>query len=162
MHMLRSDSPIFKSFGEVYFSTVKPKIIKAWHLHKEATLNYACIKGEVNLVLYDDRENSRTRGKYKSIILSPKEYSLITIPPLIWNGFKGLDKQESIIANCLTCHIMKEKWLDEIILINIFLMVGNKKKLLIIGYSSFFKRKTLPSLKKINNLNIVFAPSQIN
>lgn len=101
MHMLRSDSPVFKSFGEVYFSTVKPKIIKAWHLHKEATLNYACIKGEVNLVLYDDRENSRTRGKYKSIILSPKEYSLITIPPLIWNGFKGLDKQESIIANCL-------------------------------------------------------------
>ena len=51
-----------------------------------------CIKGE-DLVLYDDRENSRTRGKYKSIILSPKEYSLITIPPLIWNGFKGLDKQ---------------------------------------------------------------------
>ena len=69
-------------------------------MHKN-TLNYACIKGEVNLVLYDDRENSRTRGKYKSIILSPKEYSLITIPPLIWNGFKGLDKQESIIANCL-------------------------------------------------------------
>ncbi len=101
MHMLRSDSPVFKSFGEVYFSTVKPKIIKAWHLHKEATLNYACIKGKVNLVLYDDRESSRTRGKYKSIILSPKEYSLITIPPLIWNGFKGLDKQESIIANCL-------------------------------------------------------------
>ncbi len=101
MHMLRSDSPIFKSFGEIYFSTINPKIIKAWHLHKEATLNYACIKGEVNLVLYDDRENSRTRGKYESIILSPKKYSLITIPPFIWNGFKGLDKEESIIANCL-------------------------------------------------------------
>ena len=96
--MLRSDSPIFKSFGEIYFSTINPKIIKAWHLHKEATLNYACIKGEVNLVLYDDRENSRTRGKYESIILSPKKYSLITIPPFIWNGFKGLDKEESIIA----------------------------------------------------------------
>ena len=101
MHMLRSDSPIFKSFGEIYFSTINPKIIKAWHLHKEATLNYACIKGEINLVLYDDRENSRTRGKYESIILSPKKYSLITIPPFIWNGFKGLDKEESIIANCL-------------------------------------------------------------
>ena len=44
---------------------------------------------------------------------------------------------------------MKEKWLDEIILINILLMVGNKKKrLLVIGYSSFFKRRLLPSLKK--------------
>ena len=25
MHMLRSDSPVFKSFGEVYFSTVKQR-----------------------------------------------------------------------------------------------------------------------------------------
>ena len=39
MHMLRRDSTIFKSFGEIYFSTVNPEIIKAWHLHKEATLN---------------------------------------------------------------------------------------------------------------------------
>ena len=27
---------------------------------------------------------------------------MVTIPPLIWNGFKGIDKQESIIANCMT------------------------------------------------------------
>ena len=45
MHMLRRDSNVFKSFGEIYFSTVNPKFIKAWHKHKEATLNYACIKG---------------------------------------------------------------------------------------------------------------------
>ena len=102
MHMLRTDSPNFKSFGEIYFSTVNPKIIKAWHLHKEATLNYVCIKGEVNLVLYDDREKSATCGEYQSLILSPKNYFLVTIPPFIWNGFKGLDTSESIIANCLT------------------------------------------------------------
>ena len=27
--------------------------------------------------------------------------NLVTIPNNIWNGFKGLDKDESIIANCL-------------------------------------------------------------
>ena len=46
MHMLRSDSDVFTSFGEIYFSTINPKFIKAWHKHKEATLftciNYPC------------------------------------------------------------------------------------------------------------------------
>ena len=101
MHMLRTDSPNFKSFGEIYFSTVNPKIIKAWHLHKEATLNYVCIRGKVELSLFDDREQSKTKGKYQKIILSPDNYFLVTIPPFIWNGFKGLYQEESIIANCL-------------------------------------------------------------
>ena len=101
MHMLRADSPNFKSFGEIYFSTVNPKIIKAWHLHKEATLNYVCIRGKVELGLFDDREQSKTKGKYQKIILSPDNYFLVTIPPFIWNGFKGLYQEESIIANCL-------------------------------------------------------------
>ena len=60
MHMLRRDSNVFKSFGEIYFSTVNPKFIKAWHKHKEATLNYACIKGKVKFVLFDDRKGSET------------------------------------------------------------------------------------------------------
>ena len=30
-----------------------------------------------------------------------KNYNLITIPPNIWNGFKGCNDQFSIIANCL-------------------------------------------------------------
>ena len=102
MHMLRKDSDVFKSFGEIYFSTVKPKFIKAWHKHKEATLNYVCVKGEVKLVLFDDREGSPTKGEYQELILSPKNYFLVTIPPNIWNGFKGIDKSESIITNCLT------------------------------------------------------------
>ena len=102
MHMLRSDSKIFKKFGEIYFSTVNPGFVKAWHLHKEATLNYVCIKGKAKLVLYDDRKESRTNGKYQELIVSPEDYFLTTIPPFIWNGFKGLDKTETIIANCIS------------------------------------------------------------
>lgn len=101
MHMLRNDSPIFKSFGEIYFSTINENSIKAWHLHKKSTLNYVCISGKVKLVLFDDRENSVTKGKIEEINLSPKDYFLVTIPPNIWNGFKGLEKPNSIIANCL-------------------------------------------------------------
>ena len=101
MHMLRNDSNVFKRFGEIYFSTIFIDKIKAWHLHKEATLNYACIFGKVKLVLFDERKDSNTYGKYQEILLSLDNYSLISIPPNIWNGFKGLNKEHSIIANCL-------------------------------------------------------------
>tara|TARA_B110000977_G_scaffold169100_1_gene218762 strand:- start:3864 stop:4307 length:444 start_codon:yes stop_codon:yes gene_type:complete len=102
MHMLRSDSDVFQKFGEIYFSTIFKDSIKAWHLHKEATLNYACIFGKVKLVLFDDRTESTTYGLYQELYLSLDSYSLITIPPNIWNGFKGLNDNHSIIANCLT------------------------------------------------------------
>lgn len=101
MHMLRNDSKIFDKFGEIYFSTIFKDKIKAWHLHKEATLNYACVYGEVQLVLFDERKGSSTFGEYQELLLSLKNYSLITIPPNIWNGFKGLSDKFSIIANCL-------------------------------------------------------------
>lgn len=101
MHMLRNDSEIFKKFGEIYFSTINPNAIKAWHLHKEATLNYVCILGKAKLVLYDDREESSTKGQYQELIISPEDYFLTTIPPLVWNGFKSEHSSESIIANCL-------------------------------------------------------------
>jgi len=101
MHMMRSDSKIFKEFGEIYFSTIFNNKIKAWHLHKEATLNYACVYGKVKLVLFDERKHSETYGVYQELFLSIENYSLITIPPNIWNGFKGLNKGHSIVANCL-------------------------------------------------------------
>ena len=34
LHMLRRDWAIFEDFGEVYFSTVKFGVIKAWKRHK--------------------------------------------------------------------------------------------------------------------------------
>lgn len=102
MHMLRSDAPHFKQFGEIYFSCVHPGAIKGWHIHKKMTLNYAVIVGKIKLVLYDDRENSPTRYELMEIFTGPENYELIAIPPLVWNGVKGVAEITSIIANCAT------------------------------------------------------------
>ena len=102
MHMLREESSIFSRFGEIYFSCTNPGAIKAWHLHKQMTLNYAVIYGEIKCVLYDDRPNSKTRGCVEEYFLSPENYCLVTVPPLIWNGFKGIGQKVSIVANCAT------------------------------------------------------------
>ena len=59
MHMLRQDSSAFSSFGEIYFSCTYPDAIKAWHLHKRMTLNYAAIYGEIKLSLIHISEPTR-------------------------------------------------------------------------------------------------------
>ena len=101
-HMLRRTDPHFIEFGEIYFSTVYQGVVKGWHRHREMTLNYACISGRVKLVLYDDREGSTTRGELMEIFLVPDNYSLVIIPPEVWNGFKGMSPEPAIIANCCT------------------------------------------------------------
>lgn len=102
MHMLRCDDPIYEKFGEIYFSTVYPNVVKGWHGHKKMTLNYAVIKGMIKLVLYDDRKDSSTKGEIMEIFIGDNNYSLVTIPPKVWNGFKGIGTEEAIVANCST------------------------------------------------------------
>jgi len=102
MHMLREDSPVFYRFGEIYFSCTHPGVVKAWHLHKEMTLNYAVIYGEIKFVLFDDRPESPTCGKVQELFISPENYMLVTVPPMIWNGFKSVGTTSSIVANCST------------------------------------------------------------
>jgi len=102
MHMLRKDSPVFSEFGEIYFSCTYPGVVKAWHLHKKMTLNYAAIHGTIKCVLFDNRPDSTTFNCVEEYFLSPENYILLTIPPLVWNGWKGIGSETSIVANCAT------------------------------------------------------------
>jgi len=102
MHMLRCDAKHFDHFAEIYFSTVYPGAIKAWHLHKLMTLNYAVVSGMIKFVLYDDREGSPTRGRLQELFIGESNYCLVTVPPLVWNGFKGIGDKMAIVANCTT------------------------------------------------------------
>ena len=101
-HMLRADSEGFERFGEIYFSMVYPGAIKAWHLHREMTLNYAVPVGMVKLVCYDDRDGSPTNGNVVELHTGELDYTLVTIPPLVWNGFKGEGTTPALVANCAT------------------------------------------------------------
>jgi dTDP-4-dehydrorhamnose 3,5-epimerase len=102
MHMLKRTDAHFLEFGEIYFSTVYPGVVKGWHRHREMTLNYACIHGRIKLVLYDERVDSPTWGEVMELFLGPDDYSLVQIPPGVWNGFKGMGAERAIVANCST------------------------------------------------------------
>ena len=100
MHMMRSESQGFAGFGEVYFSCIYPGVIKAWHIHTRMVLNYAVPIGRIKLALYDSREDSPTAGQTQTIFLGPDNYCRVTIPAMIWNGFKGIGAEMAVVANC--------------------------------------------------------------
>jgi dTDP-4-dehydrorhamnose 3,5-epimerase len=100
LRMIDYKSAAFAGFGELYFSCVYPKKVKAWHLHKVMTLNYAVPIGKIKLVLYDPRLDSPTYGKTQELIMGEEDYFLVTVPPFIWNGFRGEGDEMSLVANC--------------------------------------------------------------
>jgi dTDP-4-dehydrorhamnose 3,5-epimerase len=101
-HMLRCDDPHFEGFGEIYFSTIWPGAIKGWHVHDRMTLNYAVPVGMIKFVCYDGRDDSPTHGNLVELFLGEQNYALVTVPPGVWNGFKGYGDRAAIDANCAT------------------------------------------------------------
>jgi len=101
-HMMKCTDPHFRQFGEIYFSQIFPNAVKAWHVHRKMELNYAVIAGNIKLVLYDDRQDSRTYKQLQEIFMGEDNYVLVTVPPHVINGFKAIGNQKAIVANCAT------------------------------------------------------------
>lgn len=100
VHMLKATDPEFERFGEIYFSFVYPGVIKGWHLHREMVIHYAVPVGQIKLVLFDDREGSKTRGELMEIFLGQDAHALVKVPVQVWNGFKGVGTVPAVVANC--------------------------------------------------------------
>lgn len=101
LHMLRSDAPEFTRFGECYFSEVLPGAIKAWKRHRIQTQNLVVPVGRIRIVIYDDREESPTRGKLQELELGrPDAYLRLQIPPGLWYGFACISEGPALLANC--------------------------------------------------------------
>ena len=116
LHGMKSTDQGYSGFGEAYFSTVESGAIKGWKRHHLMTLNLMVPVGAIRFVIYDDRQNSPSTNKFQQILLSRSEnYSRLTIPPMVWLGFQGREKNTNIswlprsawslrrIVNCRIC-----------------------------------------------------------
>ncbi len=102
MHMLKNTDPHFEQFGEIYFSTAYPGVIKGWHEHTKQVQFYAVIKGMIKLVLYDNRPKSPTYKELMELHIGDENYQLVRIPTGVINGYKNIGIDTVILANCST------------------------------------------------------------
>ena len=53
--------------------------------------------GKIKFVLFDNREGSN--NQFQEIIISRDNYCRLTVPPMVWVGFKGLSETGSMLLN---------------------------------------------------------------
>ena len=94
LHALKASDSEFHGFKEAYFSTIKKNKIKAWKRHLLMTMNLIIPIGRVQFNFYDNKKNL-----LKNTIVGEDNYCRITVPPMIWFGFKGLSSHTSYILN---------------------------------------------------------------
>ena len=93
-HALKASESEYYGFKEAYFSTIKNNKIKAWKRHHKMTMNLIVPIGKVQFVFYDENKNL-----LKNLMIGEENYSRITVPPMIWFGFKGVSLNTSYILN---------------------------------------------------------------
>lgn len=102
IEILRADDACFSKFGQVYVTTAMPGVVKGWHFHKRQTDYFACVAGMIKLVLYDRRPKSTTHGEIDEFLIGMYNPQLVTVPPYVLHGFKGVSETEAVVVNVPT------------------------------------------------------------
>jgi dTDP-4-dehydrorhamnose 3,5-epimerase len=102
MELLRNDDSMLQKFGQVYVTTCYPGVVKAWHYHKKQDDNFVVIKGMAKVVLYDDRQDSPTKGLVNEFFAGEDNPLLIHIPRLVIHGFKAYGSEPAYVVNTVS------------------------------------------------------------
>jgi dTDP-4-dehydrorhamnose 3,5-epimerase len=102
MEMLRCDDPMFEKLGQVYITTCYPGVVKAWHYHRNQSDNMVVVKGMAKVALYDQREDSPTRGLVNEFFIGEDNPMIIHIPEMVLHGFKAYGSEPAYVVNTVT------------------------------------------------------------
>jgi dTDP-4-dehydrorhamnose 3,5-epimerase len=82
-----------------YVFTLRPGMVKGWGLHLEHEDRYFILYGDLQVVLYDDRQDSPTRGLVATVYLSEFRRQLMNIPPGIWHANRNVGNRDVTVIN---------------------------------------------------------------
>lgn len=83
----------------VYLFTVRPGWVKGWGMHLRHEDRYCLLSGEMEVVLYDDREASPTRGLVSKVDLSHFRRRLMSIPAGVWHADHNVGSVDCVVVN---------------------------------------------------------------
>ena len=83
----------------VYSFTIRPGKVKGWGMHKLHEDRYFVLSGEMEVVLYDARADSPTRGTVSRVVLSHYDRRLMNIPAGVWHATRNLGQSDVVVVN---------------------------------------------------------------
>jgi dTDP-4-dehydrorhamnose 3,5-epimerase len=85
-----------------YCFTLRPGYVKGWNLHKMHEDRYCLLFGEMELVLYDPRPDSKTHGEICRISLSAHHRRIVNVPRNVWHADHNIGTTDAVVVNCPT------------------------------------------------------------
>ena len=82
-----------------YFMTVRPGVVKGWAMHETHEDRYFVMSGDLEVVLYDARDDSPTKGLVSKIYFTPHRRRLMNVPVGVWHAVRNIGTQEAVIVN---------------------------------------------------------------
>ena len=101
VEIFRDDWELYDPAPEMsYYSLSYPGIIRAWHKHVEGQIDhFVCPQGRIKVGIYDDRDDSPTKGELNTFIIGEHNQQAIRIPGDCWHGFKVVGDEQAMLIN---------------------------------------------------------------
>ncbi|MGF1655353.1 MAG: cupin domain-containing protein [Verrucomicrobiales bacterium] len=81
---------------------------KGWAIHMDHDDRYLVFRGEVEMCLYDEREDSPTKGLLSVFTLSEKNRQMLIIPRGVWHATENIGTEEAFFVNLPTAPYVYE------------------------------------------------------
>ena len=91
-----------EKIAQINYTETYPGIIKAFHWHKFQFDGWFVVKGEIQAVLYDLREDSPTKGETNVFFMGEKNPYFLLIPPKVAHGYKVLGNKKAGLLYAVT------------------------------------------------------------
>lgn len=91
-HAMKNSDIGYSGFGEAYFSTIDQNKIKGWKKHTKMTLNLIVPIGEIEFVIYNEKNKD-----FFSVKLSKNNYQRLTVSPNLWMAFRGIGEYNMLL-----------------------------------------------------------------
>ncbi|MFT8318178.1 MAG: dTDP-4-dehydrorhamnose 3,5-epimerase family protein [Sporolactobacillus sp.] len=95
--LVREDETLLERFGQASWSKSYPGVIKAFHYHKLQDDLWFFPVGQAQVVLYDLRKDSPTKGETQVFYLGEDNPSLLLIPRGVAHGYRVLGNEPLMI-----------------------------------------------------------------
>jgi dTDP-4-dehydrorhamnose 3,5-epimerase len=82
-----------------YCFTVRAGMIKGWGVHREHEDRYFILFGDMEVVLYDERPDSSTRGLVSKVVMSELRRGVLNIQAGIWHADCNLGHKDAVMVN---------------------------------------------------------------
>ena len=110
---IMSESWDDKPLVHVYEIGIRPGVVKGWVKHELQDDRLFIASGSIRVVLYDDRDESPTRGLVTQHCFDEHSRALLCIPERVWHAVENIGISDARLINCPTRaydHEVPDKW----------------------------------------------------